>query len=60
MVDPYNIKEIAEAMKNLFLDQNLRDFYIKKGLERVKRFSWRMTAEKTLKVLTSSADSAHN
>ena len=60
MVDPYNIKEIAEAMKNLFLDQNLRDFYIKKGLERVKRFSWRMTAEKTLKVLTSSADSAHS
>ena len=56
MVDPYNIKEIAEAMKSLFLDQNLRDFYIKKGFEQVKKFSWRKTAEQTLKVITMAVD----
>lgn len=52
LVDPYNIKEMAEAMRNLFLDEKLRESYIKKGLERVKRFSWRKSAEETLKVLT--------
>ena len=56
MVNPYNIKEIAEAMKSLFLDQNLRDFYIKKGFEQVKKFSWRKTAEQTLKVITMAVD----
>ena len=60
LVDPYNIKEIAEAMKNLWLNQSLRDLYIKKGLEQVKKFSWRKTAEQTLKVIISAVDPTHN
>lgn len=53
LVDPYNIKEMASAMKDLLLDKSLRNFYIKKGREKVKDFSWRKTAEETLKILVS-------
>ena len=56
LVDPYNFKEIAEAMKNLFMDQNLRDFYVKKGFEKIKSFSWRQSAQKTFEVLTTPVD----
>ncbi len=54
LVNPFNVKEIAEAMKNLFLNEKLRDFYIRKGLERAKEFSWKKTAEETLQVLVES------
>ena len=56
MVDPYNIKEIAEAMKNLFLSEKLRHFYIEKGRKRAQEFSWRKSAEQTLQALVSVVD----
>ncbi len=51
LVDPYNIKAIAAAMRDLFWDESLRAWHIKKGLEQAQKFSWRKTAEETLKVL---------
>lgn len=55
LVDPYNIREMAEAMKNLFEDENLRQVYIEKGLQRVKEFSWKKTAKETLEILLSTS-----
>lgn len=51
MVDPYNIGDIALAMENILTDENLRSKLVKRGLERVKKFSWGKTAKEYLEVL---------
>jgi len=50
LVNPYNINEIAEAMYSVLTDENLRKDLIRKGLKRVKEFSWKKTARETLEV----------
>lgn len=50
MVDPYDVDELAKAMNNVLSDEELREDMIKKGLERVKQFSWEKTAKETKKV----------
>lgn len=50
LVDPYNIQEIAEKMYSIMNSDVLKASFIKKGLKRVKEFSWRKTAKKTLEV----------
>lgn len=42
-------ENIREAIEKLFTDNELRDKLIKKGLEQVKKFSWKEMTEKTLK-----------
>ena len=51
MIDPYNIDELAWAMKMALADSNLRERLIKKGIEQAKKFSWSKCAQETLKVL---------
>ena len=51
LVNPYNIEEIAQAIYRVLTDKNLREDMYNKGLERAKMFSWRRTAQETLKVL---------
>ena len=46
-VDPFNVEDIKEELKNVLEDQNLRETMIKGGFEQVKRFSWEKTAEQT-------------
>lgn len=50
LVDPYNVEEIAETIKEVLQDHALRDILSKKGLERAKNFSWEKTAQQTLEV----------
>ncbi|MCK4352412.1 glycosyltransferase family 4 protein [candidate division WOR-3 bacterium] len=50
LVNPYNIKEIADAIENVLTNKKLREKLISKGLERVKLFSWEKCAKETLKV----------
>ena len=50
LMDPYNQDDLTEAMKKVLSDKILQKTMIEKGLERVKKFSWRKTAEKTIKV----------
>ncbi len=52
-VNPHKAREFAEAMHALLTDRKLSDYYIKRGLEQVKKFSWQNTAQKTLDVLLS-------
>jgi len=49
-VDPYDIKGIKNAILKILDDDILRADLKKKGLEQAKKFHWRKTAEKTLKV----------
>lgn len=51
--DPYSEKSIADAVKTIVNDENLRQDLIEKGQERLKLFSWKKTAEETLKVYQS-------
>lgn len=50
LTDPYNIEELADAMGRMAADAGLRGEFVKKGLERVKEFSWEKTAIQTLSV----------
>lgn len=50
LVNPYNVKELSEAMYQVLFDEKLRDNLIKKGNEQVKKFRWEETARRTLHV----------
>ena len=52
LIDPYNVSDIAAAIRNLLDDRRLRENLIQKGLARSQQFSWQKCAEKTLEVLT--------
>lgn len=45
MVNPYNVPDIAKAIKLLHTDIALREQYIMRGLERSTQFSWQKCAE---------------
>ncbi len=53
--DPTKPEEIASAVTVLLTDEKLREVFIKKGFENIKRFSWEACAQQTLKVLESTA-----
>jgi glycosyltransferase involved in cell wall biosynthesis len=50
-VNPYEIKNIVEAMNRVTEDEKLRKQLIELGLERAKKFSWQKTANETIQVI---------
>ncbi|MDP3025604.1 MAG: glycosyltransferase family 1 protein [candidate division Zixibacteria bacterium] len=50
LVNPENEGEIAEGIKQVLINESLREQLIKRGLERVRLFSWEKTANDTLKL----------
>jgi glycosyltransferase involved in cell wall biosynthesis len=46
LVDPFNVNEIADALRKLWEDQGLRQTLIYLGRQNLKRFSWNQSAEK--------------
>ncbi len=50
LFDPFSAPEIARAILDLVLDQELRGRMERLGLKRSMQFSWRRTAEKVLEV----------
>lgn len=46
LVDPFNTQAIADAMKRITFDADLRNDLRKKGMNRGKRYSWDKTAQK--------------
>lgn len=49
--DPNDAEDIARTIEKVVGDEGLRKEMSKKGLERVKQFSWEKTAKETLEVL---------
>jgi len=49
-VNPYNAESIAEGMEKVLTEENLRQSLIKKGLERVKPFTWERSAIEHIRV----------
>ena len=56
LFNPYSEESIAEGLKTLLGDSQLRERYGKLGLERSKKFSWKKTARTTLDILREAAE----
>lgn len=50
-VNPHSSVEIAEAVKQIIDDSNLRDRLRQSGFENIKRFSWEKCARETLRIV---------
>ena len=50
IVDPENVDEISEALIRMEKHQSSRFFFIEKGLERSRYFSWEKSAEEIVSV----------
>lgn len=53
LVNPYEIDSIKKGMQTVLEDENLQKQMRKKGLERVKDFSWEKCARETLNLITN-------
>ncbi len=40
LINPYNVADITDAINRLHSDTQLREYYIAKGLDRSKQFTW--------------------
>lgn len=50
LVDPLKVEEISAAIEKIVTDTKLRKVLVEKGFEQAKKFSWKKTAEETLKI----------
>jgi len=48
LIDPYSVDELADAIIRLTKDEGLREELRQKGYQRVKQFSWEVSARKML------------
>ena len=54
--DGEDVPAMAEAMKKIVADENLRQELIRRGYERVGRYSWKKMAEETLEIYNKIGD----
>jgi len=50
LIDPTDEAAAAEVMSSLLNDANLRNSLVKKGYDRIKKFSWEETARQTKEI----------
>ncbi len=50
MVNPESRQEIEQAIKLLIEDKRMKERLVREGFENIKRFSWKKTAEETIRV----------
>jgi len=48
--DPYNVEDMTIKLRSVLENEDMRNIMIKKGLTRVKQFSWKKTALETAQV----------
>ncbi len=53
LCEPGSIDQMADMLYNASIDQNLREKMKNSGLERIRLFSWKDSAEKTMKIYNS-------
>lgn len=49
-INPQNPYDIAKEISSFFTDEKKRNEYMKKGLAQAENFSWKQTADRTIKV----------
>lgn len=52
LVDPYNISDLAEAMRIVVSDKAIQGKMAKQGIEQAALFTWEKAAQATLEILT--------
>jgi glycosyltransferase involved in cell wall biosynthesis len=55
-VDPYDVEALADAIRQVLSDANLRDELRGKGLKQARRFTWERTAWQTLAVYNEALE----
>ena len=60
LVDPNNILDIKKGLLRLIKDNNLSKNMIRKGLEKVKSYSWTKCARQTVEVYKKTADPSYS
>ena len=50
LINPYNIGELKDSIIKLANNKELRGKLSKRGIEQAKKFTWKKTAEKTIKI----------
>ena len=55
-VDPYNVDQLAIAIKSVLEDKDLKNELIKKGFKQAEKFLWERCARETLEVLKSAVE----
>lgn len=58
IVDPDNVMELADAIYRAVTDETLRKTLARKGLERVRKFTWKKAAQETIEVFKEIHSSA--
>ncbi|MBV9507852.1 MAG: glycosyltransferase family 4 protein [Acidobacteriia bacterium] len=58
-VNPENVFDIARGIKDVLLDEELRDNLIRCGREQASRFSWERTAREVLEIYREVCDSVN-
>ena len=51
LVNPYNEKEISHAILKIIQSRDFKEIIVKNGQENVEKFSWKKTANETLKLI---------
>lgn len=54
LVNPYGTAELGFALKQVLLDNKLKEDLISRGRQKAQEFSWKETAKRTINTLTSS------
>jgi len=55
-IDPYNSRDIAEALRGLLSSSSLQKYLRERGIERARQFTWEKTARETLEVFKRAYD----
>jgi glycosyltransferase involved in cell wall biosynthesis len=55
IIDPFNHKDLSNAINRILESEDLKQIYRKKGVERSKQFTWRKTTEDLLQVYETLA-----
>jgi len=50
LIDPFNYKDLSVALEKMLGNEELRSSYIQQGLQRVKKFTWKTSAEELLRI----------
>lgn len=53
LIDPYNVNDIAHAVRSLLYDDVLRKKIIEKGCKRAQLFQWQATAQKVIQLFST-------
>lgn len=59
-VDPMDIEALAQALRDVLLDDGLRLKLVERGYRQVRRFSWRRSADETMQVFEDVAKTSRD